>query len=45
MYFYLVGGTYPEKWWTEFVSWEDEIPNIKSQGYPMGHGSMVTNYR
>ena len=19
--------TYPEKWWSEFVSWDDEIPN------------------
>ena len=28
---HLVGGwaTYPsEKWWSEFVSWDDEIPNI-----------------
>ena len=27
---YLVGGmpTYPsEKWWSEFVSWDDAIPN------------------
>ena len=29
---YLVGGwyTYPsEKWWSEFVSWDDDIPNWK----------------
>ena len=30
-YCWLVVSTYPEKWWSEFVNWDDEIPNWMEQ--------------